>query len=110
MADDEPASLENARLANRLTVRSPLHLWEKSGILRGEIKFDEYRVVTNLTLDRAAIDVAKHHAREIKTVEELGGENSTHRCDCVGRCRIESENLRGNRFWKPSSEVSRGSV
>ena len=30
-------------------------------------------MVTNLRLDRAAIDIAKYHARGIRAVEELGG-------------------------------------
>ncbi len=46
---------------------------EKSGVLRGKTRFDEYRVVTNLTLDRAAIGIAKHYEMQIKAVEELRG-------------------------------------
>ena len=48
---------------------------EKSGVLRGKTRFDEYRVVTNLTLDRAAIGIAKHYEMQIKAVEEF----------CLGR-------------------------
>ena len=68
MADDEPASDENARLANRLTVRTPLHLWQKSGVLAGKIRFEDFRVITNLTLDRAVTEVRGHYAKEIRAI------------------------------------------
>ncbi len=95
MADAEPLSVENAGLANQLTVRTPLHLWEKSGILEGKIKFEDFRVITNLTLDRAVTEVRGYYAKEIRAVEQLGGENSTHGCACVDRIRIESGNRGG---------------
>ncbi len=60
VADDEPVSDENARLANQLEVRTPLRLWQKSGALAGKIKFEKIRVITNLTLDRAVTEIAKY--------------------------------------------------
>ena len=78
ISDENPLSNENARLANKLSVRSFLQMREESGVLRGKIKFDEYRVVTNLTSDRAAIDIATHYEMQIKAVEELfWGESHT---------------------------------
>ncbi len=72
-ADDRPKSLENATLASRLRVRSFLHLWEKSGILAGKIRFADYRVLTYLTLDRAVIEIAKHYEVEQNVARKMGG-------------------------------------
>ena len=60
-ADGQPKSQENAVLASRLQVRSFLHLWDRSGILAGKIRFSDYRVLTHLTSDRAVIEIAKHY-------------------------------------------------
>jgi len=79
-ADDRPKSLENATLASRLQVRSFLHLWEKSGILAAKIRFEDYRVLTYLTLDRAVIEISKHYVGDFNVVRKMGGENPAHCC------------------------------
>jgi len=88
-ADEQPMSQENAKLAQRLQVRSFLHLWEKSGILYGTNKFNDYRVLTYLALDRAATEITKRYEMELKAVGHLG-ENPAHRCNRADRFRIES--------------------
>ena len=62
-ADGQPRSLENVKLASRLPVRSFLHLWEKTGIFEGKIRYAEYRILTYLALDRAAVEISKHTRR-----------------------------------------------
>ena len=84
-ADDRPKSLENATLASRLPVGSLLHLWEKSGILAGKIRFADYRVLTYLISDRAAIEISKHYVEDLNVVRKMGGENPAHCCARVDR-------------------------
>ena len=72
-ADNEPVSEENAQLTNQLEIRTPLHLWAKSGAHAGKIRFEGFRVITNLTLDRAVTEIRAYYANEIRTIEQLGG-------------------------------------
>ena len=54
-------------------VRTPLQMWERSGILAGKMRFSDFRVVTQLTLDRAVSAIRTHYANQIRTIEAIGG-------------------------------------
>ena len=60
-------------MALKLPVGSFLQLWEKTGILGGKVKFEDYRLITYLTLDRAAAEISIHYGQELAVVRKMGG-------------------------------------
>ena len=57
-----------------------LQLWEKTGILGGKVKFEDYRLITYLTLDRAAAEISIHYGQELAVVRKMGGVYHTFWC------------------------------
>ncbi len=67
--DGQPQSA----VASLLATRSFLHQWGRSGILQGKVRFEDYRVVTYLTLTQIVADIATQYQKELAVVRNLRG-------------------------------------